>query len=140
MWGDGCLSRTAISGKKDAGVKVGLYGDIESVTDDTAHEWRIYCLDKKTGKILWERTAHSGVPKIKRHMKSTHANSTLATDGERLIAFFGSEGVYAYDLKGKLLWQKDLGVLDAGYLPGPGSAMGDRQLPHPPRRHGRHPG
>ena len=65
--------------------------------------------------MLWERTAHSGVPKIKRHMKSTHANSTLATDGERLIAFFGSEGVYAYDLKGKLLWQKQLGVLDAGY-------------------------
>jgi outer membrane protein assembly factor BamB len=115
VWGNQLFVSTAISGKKDAGVKAGLYGDIDSVADDTAHEWRIYSLDKKTGRILWEQTAHSGVPKIKRHMKSTHANSTLATDGERLIAFFGSEGVYAYDLKGKLLWQKDLGVLDAGY-------------------------
>jgi outer membrane protein assembly factor BamB len=48
-------------------------------------------------------------------MKATHANSTLATDGERLIAFFGSEGLYAYDMKGTQLWRKDLGVLDAGY-------------------------
>ena len=58
----------------------------------------------------------TGVPKIKRHMKSTHANSTLATDGERIIAFFGSEGLYAFDMKGKQLWKKDLGVLDAGYF------------------------
>ena len=48
-------------------------------------------------------------------MKATHANSTLATDGTYLIAFFGSEGLYAYDLKGKQLWKKDLGVLDAGF-------------------------
>jgi outer membrane protein assembly factor BamB len=52
-------------------------------------------------------------------MKATHANSTLATDGERLIAFFGSEGLYAYDLKGKQLWKKDLGVLDAGWFTDP---------------------
>ena len=115
VWGDQLFVSAAISGKKDAGVKAGLYGDIDSVNDDTAHEWRVYCLDKKSGKILWQQNAHTGVPKIKRHMKSTHANSTLATDGERLIAFFGSEGLYAYDLKGKLLWQKDLGVLDAGF-------------------------
>ena len=83
--------------------------------DDTSHEWHVYCLDKKTGKIAWQQTANTGVPKIKRHMKSTHANSTLATDGQHLVAFFGSEGLYAYDLKGKLLWKKDLGVLDAGF-------------------------
>jgi outer membrane protein assembly factor BamB len=59
------------------------------------------------------------VPKIKRHTKATHANSTLATDGERLIAFFGSEGLYAFDLKGKPLWKKDLGVLDAGWFVAP---------------------
>jgi outer membrane protein assembly factor BamB len=48
-------------------------------------------------------------------MKATHANSTVATDGQRVVAFFGSEGLYAYDLTGKLLWKKDLGVLDAGF-------------------------
>ena len=50
-------------------------------------------LDKKTGRVKWQQTAYKGVPKIKPHTKATHANSTLATDGERLIAFFGSEGV-----------------------------------------------
>jgi outer membrane protein assembly factor BamB len=115
VWGDHIFVSTAISGKSDAKVRPGLYGDIESVPDDTSHEWRVYCLNKKTGAIVWQRTAHTGVPKIKRHMKNSHANSTLAIDGQRLVAFFGSEGVYAYDLAGKLLWQKDLGVLDAGF-------------------------
>jgi len=116
VWGDLVCLSTSISGEKEAGLKIGLYGNIASVEDDTEHEWRVSCLDKKTGAVKWQQTAHKGVPKVKRHTKSTHANSTLATDGERLIAFFGSEGLYAYDLKGKLLWKKDLGVLDAGYF------------------------
>jgi outer membrane protein assembly factor BamB len=119
VWGDLVCLTTSISGQKDAGLKVGLYGNIASVQDGTEHEWRVYCLDKKSGKVRWQQTAHKSVPAVKRHTKSTHANSTLATDGERLVAFFGSEGLYAYDLKGKLLWKKDLGVLDAGYFMAP---------------------
>jgi len=115
VWGDEIFLSTSISGKTDANLKVGLYGDIAPVQDDTVHEWRVYALDKKTGKEKWQRTAYKGVPKIKRHTKNSHANSTLATDGERIIAFFGSEGLYAYDLKGTELWKKDLGVLDAGF-------------------------
>jgi outer membrane protein assembly factor BamB len=115
VWGDSLYVATSISGQKNAGIKVGLYGDIAPVQDDTPHEWRIYALDKKSGAIRWQQTVHVGVPKIKRHMKATHANSTLATDGDRLIAFFGSEGLHAFDMKGKALWKKDLGVLDAGF-------------------------
>ena len=115
VWGDDLFISTSISGKAGANLKVGLYGDIASVQDDTPHEWRVYALDKRTGAIKWQRTAYKGVPKVKRHTKSSHANSTLATDGERIIAFFGSEGLYAYDMQGTLLWQKDLGLLDAAY-------------------------
>ena len=110
VWGNDAFISTSISGQKDAGLKVGLYGDVRPVLDDTEHEWRIYAFDKKTGKEKWQQTVLKSVPKIKRHTKASHANSTMATDGERLIAFFGSEGLYAYDLKGKLLWKKDLGV------------------------------
>jgi outer membrane protein assembly factor BamB len=116
IWGDEIFLSTAIGGRKDEGLKVGLYGDIAPVRDDTEHEWRVYALDKKTGRIKWQRRAHAGVPTIKRHTKSTHANATLATDGERIIAFFGSEGLYAYDMTGTPLWTKDLGVLDAGFF------------------------
>ena len=115
VWGDDVFVTTAISGKSDASLKIGYYGDITPVKDDTEHEWRVYGLDKRTGKIKWQQTAIKEVPKIKRHMKNSHANSTLATDGQRVIAFFGSEGLYAYDMKGTPLWKKDLGVLDAGF-------------------------
>lgn len=116
VWGDRIFISTAISGRKSQEFKPGLYGDIASVKDDTSHQWIVYCLDKHTGKTVWERTAHSGVPKVKRHQKSTHANATLATDGSHVIAFFGSEGLYCYDLEGKLLWSKDFGLLDSGYF------------------------
>src|SRR5688572_3662281 len=119
VWGDTVYVATSISGQKDAGIKVGYYGDIDPVKDDTPHEWRIYALDKKTGAVRWQKTVLTSVPKVKRHMKSTHANSTLATDGERIVAFFGSEGLHAFDMKGNLLWKKDLGVLDAGYYLAP---------------------
>ena len=59
--------------------------------------------------------ACKGVPKIKRHTKATHANSTPATDGKHVVACFGSEGLYCYDMEGKLLWKKELGLLDSGY-------------------------
>lgn len=116
VWGDLVCVTTSISGDKGATLKPGLYGDIKPVQDDTSHEWKVYCLNRKSGAIVWQHTANTGVPKIKRHMKASHANSTLATDGDHLVAFFGSEGLHTYDLKGTLLWKKDLGVLDAGFF------------------------
>ena len=98
VWGDLVCVTTAISARADAGIRPGLYGDIKPVEDASVHEWRVLCLDRGTGRVAWERTAHRGVPRIKRHTKATHANSTLATDGERVVAFFGSEGLYAYVL------------------------------------------
>ena len=115
VWGNRVFVTTAVSGKSKDELKIGLYGDIASVNDDTEHQWKVYCLDKRSGKILWERTAKKGVPKVKRHTKATHANCTMATDGKNLIALFGSEGLYCYDLNGTLRWEKDLGVMDSGY-------------------------
>src|SRR5207302_10238028 len=63
-------------------------------------------------KVLWRQTAHRGKPKARRHTKATHANTTVATDGKRVVALFGSEGLYSYTLDGRLEWQKDLGTLD----------------------------
>jgi outer membrane protein assembly factor BamB len=115
VWDQQVCVTTAISGRTDANVRVGLYGNIASVEDDTSHTWKLICADKSTGRVLFDRTMHTGVPIIKRHTKATHANTTLATDGTRLIAMLGSEGLYAYDMSGTLLWKKDLGVLDSGY-------------------------
>ncbi len=116
IWGDRVFVTTAISGKSDPVLRVGLYGDIQPVLDDTEHSFRVIALDKKSGKVLWEHEAYKGVPKVKRHTKATHANCTPATDGKHLVAFFGSEGLYCYDMDGELRWKKDLGTLDSGYF------------------------
>jgi outer membrane protein assembly factor BamB len=119
VWGSRLFVSTSISGAEKSEMKVGLYGDIGSVNDTSTHRWLIYALDTRTGTIAWEKTVVTGVPKVKRHPKATHANSTLATDGTRLVAFFGSEGLYCFDLDGKLLWQKDLGVLNSAFFVAP---------------------
>lgn len=110
---------TADNGETDPELRLGLYGDIESVADDKPHEWRLYCVSQFTGEVLWRRTLHRGVPAIKRHTKATHANSTPATDGERIVVCLGSEGLHCLDFSGRLLWKKDLGVLDSGYYQAP---------------------
>jgi outer membrane protein assembly factor BamB len=119
VWGNRMYLSTAISGQEKAELKVGLYGDIASVKDDTSHRWIVYCLDKQSGKVVWEKTVYEGVPKVKRHPKSTHASATLATDGRNLIAFFGSEGLYCFDMNGRQIWKKDLGILESGYYVAP---------------------
>jgi outer membrane protein assembly factor BamB len=129
VWGDQICASSAVSGKANPELKVGLYGDIKPVEDDSSHQWLVMCFDKRTGKPLWQRTAHTGVPKIKRHFKSTHASSTLATDGRFIVAFFGSEGLYAYDMKGTEVWKKDFGVLDSGFFMVPEAQWGFASSP-----------
>ncbi len=114
IWGDKLFVTTAISGSGNNSLKVGLYGDVDEVGDRSEHEYRIYCIDKKSGEILWERLAHKGVPVTERHTKSSHANATPATDGRYVLAFFGSEGLYCYDFDGKLVWEKSFGRMNAG--------------------------
>jgi outer membrane protein assembly factor BamB len=129
VWGNQVCVASAISSTASADLKVGLYGNIESANDQSPHRWVVICYDKTTGKALWERTAHSGVPKVKRHTKSTHASSTLATDGRYILAFFGSEGLYAFDMKGTLVWSKDFGVLDSGFFMVPEAQWGFASSP-----------
>ncbi len=116
VWGNKIFVTTAVTSAAKDETRFGLYGDVAPVKDDPKHTWKVFALDKQTGKILWERIAYEGLPKVKRHPKSTHADSTPATDGKHVIALFGSHGLYAYDLNGKLLWKQDLGVLDAGWF------------------------
>ena len=73
-------------------------------------------LDTKSGDIAWEKTAAKGVPKVKRHMKSSHANSTVATDGNYIVACFGSEGLFCYTATGDLKWKLELGTLSSGWF------------------------
>src|SRR5882724_1716181 len=116
VWGNKVFISTAVTSSAKDETRYGLYGDTAPVKDDPKHTWKVYALDKETGKILWEQTAYEGLPKVKRHPKSTHSDSTPVTDGKYLVVLFGSHGLYAYDLNGKLLWKQDLGILDSGWF------------------------
>jgi outer membrane protein assembly factor BamB len=128
VWGNRIFITSATSSAarsthnpKDAG--------IQPADDQSSHHWQVHSLDKQTGKLLWSRTAHQGVPKVKRHVKATQANATPVTDGKIVVVSFGSEGLYAYDMNGALLWKQDLGVLDPGYYEQPDLSWGFASSP-----------
>jgi hypothetical protein len=130
VWGTRVFVVTAVSSSGDKTFRTGLYGDVAPVNDLSEHTWKIVCLDKATGKILWERDAFKGLPKVKRHTKASQANSTPVTDGRRVVAMFGSIGMLAaWDMDGKPLWTTDVGVLDSGWFFEPDTQWGHSSSP-----------
>jgi outer membrane protein assembly factor BamB len=79
-------------------------------------------LDRNTGKTLWEKTAREQVPHEGHHRDGTFASCSPVTDGEHLYVSFGSFGLYCYDLKGELKWEKDLGDMRTRNAFGEGSS------------------
>jgi outer membrane protein assembly factor BamB len=129
VWGGRIFVTTAISGLGNATFKPGLYGDGTASEDRSAHRWQVLAVDRNSGEILWAQTAYEGAPKEKRHVKSTYASSSPATNGRVVVALFGSQGLYAYDFSGKLLWKKDLGRIDAGAYNAPDYEWGTASSP-----------
>ncbi|MEE2778130.1 MAG: PQQ-binding-like beta-propeller repeat protein [Acidobacteriota bacterium] len=129
IWGDSLFVTSAVASAGAADLKVGLYGDIDSADDDGEQRCELHHFDKRTGELRWPREVFEGPPRTRRHTKSTHANPTPATDGKRIIASFGSEGLYACDYEGNRLWHRDLGVLDSGYYIAPGAQWGFASSP-----------
>ncbi len=115
IWDNRIFITTAISESDKEGYRTGLYGDIDPVADSSEHIWKVYCIDKTSGEIIWEKDANHGIPQTKRHPKSSHANTTVATDGYHVVAFFGSEGLYCYNVDGELLWKRDFGLINSAW-------------------------
>jgi outer membrane protein assembly factor BamB len=105
VWGDRVFVLSA--------VPAGVTGDQAHAPlgrTPVAHKYTVMALDRKTGKVVWERTAKEETPHEASHPENgTWASASAATDGEHLIASFESRGYYAYDMNGTLIWQKDLG-------------------------------
>ncbi len=118
VWGNRVFVTTAVEGPVVPGAKAvkHMLDDKEflhpdSIGADRKHMFKVIALDRSTGKVVWEQTAFEGTPYDNRHRKSSYAASTPLTDGKHVYAFFGAEGLYAYDMKGKLAWKADLGKL-----------------------------
>jgi outer membrane protein assembly factor BamB len=126
--GDRIYVATAV-GPSDDQLKVGLYGDIDPVKESGAYQWRLLAVERASGKIIWNTLGHESPPRVKRHPKSTHCNSTPATDGHRVVTLFGSEGLFCFDTQGKLIWKQDLGPMDSGFYVVPSAQWGFASSP-----------
>lgn len=116
VWDDRIYVTTAVSKDKDADVKVGIYGDGDSAKDMGEQQWMLICINKRNGKLLWQKEELRAVPSVARHTKATHCNSTPATNGNYIVTFLGAEGLFCFDMDGALVWKKDLGRLEGGPL------------------------
>jgi PQQ-like domain len=134
VWGDRVFLTSAVSLRPSSkssrdGVKAADPEEYRAIEVQTPHAWRLYCLERTTGRVLWERTAYEGVPRVKRHAKASQASATPSTDGKHVVAMIGSEGLYAYDMEGRLLWKRDFGRLDVGYVDDPTDEWGPASSP-----------
>jgi outer membrane protein assembly factor BamB len=128
VWGNNIFLITAVSSEAKTSFEAKNRG-IGLAQDDVPHTWMIFAIDKRDGHVLWSNKAYEGVPRAKRHVKATQANSTPVTDGRYVVALFGSEGLAAYDLNGKSLWKQDLGVLNPGLWDDKESSWGHASSP-----------
>lgn len=115
VWDGRIFITTAVSSATQQTIDDNGLGWISSVPEDVPHQWKILCYDLETGSKIWERVACEGKPRSQRHWKASQANPTCVTDGKHLVASFGSQGLYCYDLDGNLKWKNDLGELDNGW-------------------------
>ena len=99
IWGDRIFLTTAIP--------TGT-GDEYAPAVKKEHRLVVMCLDRNTGKLLWERTAKTAIPPEAHEIPyGSYASNTPVTDGKWLYAFWESMGIFVYDLDGNLQWKKD---------------------------------
>lgn len=129
VWGDRVFAVTAASAE-DLGFRIGLYGDVAPVEDASEHEFTLRAFDLRSGAEIWTTLLHRGVPLTKRHTKSSQANATPVTDGERIVTVLGSVGLLlCHDLDGNLLWERSVGALNSGWFYDPGYQWGHSSSP-----------
>lgn len=124
VWGDEVFLLTAVPTGKEAQVAEGAEAPAfgRGVTPDEVLRFVVMALDRETGEVLWQKTAVEEAPHEGHHPDGTWASASAVTDGEHLIAHFGSRGIFAYDLAGDLKWSKDLGDMQTRHGFGEGSS------------------
>ncbi len=132
VWGDQVFVTTAINTDGDPEQATGdanAAGAGTLANESVKHSWRLYAVNKHSGKILWSREVTEGAPRVTRHPKASHASATPTTNGKHIVALFGSEGLFCFDMDGKLMWKKDLGRMDPGYWTKPDIIWGPASSP-----------
>lgn len=116
VWGDRIFLTTTIEGDVIPGAKAvhhvrnnQTWVHPDATAGNKKQTLKVLCLDRKTGKLLWERTSFEGQVYDDRHRKNTYSSGTPVTDGKYVYVFFEAEGLFCYDFNGKLVWQTSVG-------------------------------
>jgi outer membrane protein assembly factor BamB len=116
VWGDKIFLTSVVSEKEIEEAKKGLYfGGNRDKVSGGIHYWKVFCLDWKSGKILWQKQVHEGLPTEPIHIKNTYASETPVTDGEHVYFYFGNLGIFCFDLNGHEIWQKKIDPVKMRY-------------------------
>lgn len=114
VWGDYLYLSTAVKTAKEAAVEKPESGEasnrrFQPKVADHYYRYVVMAINRKDGKVAWEQTAIEALPHESTHRDGSWAANSAVTDGECVLAYFGSRGLFAYDMKGNLQWQIDLG-------------------------------
>lgn len=122
VWGDMIFLTSAIpqgDPLKPRFVRPGAHDNFDSTQN---HEFVVLAVNRKTGKILWQKTVHKAAPHEAGHISASLASASPVTEGERVYAFFGSNGLFCLDIEGKQIWKKELGQMHTKHGHGEGSS------------------
>jgi outer membrane protein assembly factor BamB len=107
VWGDHIFVTTVVNSTAQDPPKPGFYlGDWAA--SPAPHKWMVYDIDFRSGKVRWEREVSGAAPSKAKHLKNTYASETAVTDGERVYAYFGNAGLFAFDFNGKPVWSRPM--------------------------------
>ena len=108
VWGNHIFITSVVNTGQQEPPRPGFYlGDWPA--SGAPHRWMVYDIDLASGKVRWERQVGTSPPALPKHLKNSYASETPVTDGERVYFYFGTAGVFAFDLDGKPAWSKAMG-------------------------------
>lgn len=123
VWDDHVFITSAISEGREKDPVPGLYDEHDHIKAEANQKWMLYDVDFQTGTIRWSRELSTGYPPLLRHIKNSYASETVVTDGQRVYVYFGAIGlVTALDMKGTVVWTKNVGAFNTSTELGPASS------------------
>jgi outer membrane protein assembly factor BamB len=125
IWGDQVFLLTAVkTGVKDLSIPDPIDQPKTNFFDikrpNAKHEYVVLCLDRNTGEKIWSKVAATKIPHEGAHNDNDFASASPVTDGNYLYCWFGSAGLFCFNLDGEQIWKRDLGEVRIGSSLGEG--------------------
>ncbi|MEE3273870.1 MAG: PQQ-binding-like beta-propeller repeat protein, partial [Acidobacteriota bacterium] len=114
VWDERIYLTTAVSDDPNSIFRYGTDGRMDRRSDRARNAWYVYSIDRRDGEVVWARQLISGNPSVQRHPKNSYASATPTTDGKHVVVLVATGALFCYDFDGNLLWDLDLGPIDAG--------------------------